>query len=312
MAINTLPAKYILRKHNLEMYLTKKIEPLVPFLNLLPTADNDTGEFATVIESTTAKEDMDNEKLSEPLMVTEGSDLTDVTIEPLNAQLGKTAVVGYQFKYTKQFLRRQDSDARINLATSKIIAGMAHKLNALIGKGISDSATASFPSNLSDWDTAIDPRADMIKLRDAFESGASGTDDLPFSLDTCLVSNTKHVKLQDYYMSFDKEFNNKSIDVDGTEVRNIKNSFSGLSGVDLIGLDSQIPCGIIEKYVDPAYSTIRQAELSDAQANMNIPQSLINVNLIEPVKFEDPYIYQVVAELGFSCQEPKGAVKGAL
>ena len=109
MGINTLPASYILRRHNLEMYLTKKIEPLVPFLNLFPLADNDTGEFATVLDSPTAKEDMDNGVLSEPLEVTEGSELTDVELSPINATLGKTSVVGYQFKYTKQFLKRQDS-----------------------------------------------------------------------------------------------------------------------------------------------------------------------------------------------------------
>jgi hypothetical protein len=312
MGINTLPASYILRKHNLEMYLTKKIEPLVPFLNLLPLADNDTGEFATVLDSPTAKEDMDNGVLSEPLEVTEGSELTDVELSPINATLGKTSVVGYQFKYTKQFLKRQDSDARIALATSKIIAGMAHKLNAICLNGIVESAGAAFPSGLSDWDTAIDPRSDAIKLRSAFNSGSAGDDDLPFELDTCFISNTKHVKLQDYYMSFDKDFNNKSIDVDGTNFENIKNAFNGITGVDLVGIDSTIPCGIIEKYVDPDYSTIRQAELSDAQSNLQIPQSLLNVNLVEPRKIEEPYIYQIVAEMGFSSQEPKGAVKGAL
>ena len=189
---------------------------------------------------------------------------------------------------------------------------MAHKLNAISLNGIVESASAAFPSDLSDWDTAIDPRADAIKLRDKFNSGTAGTEDLPFELDTCFVSNAKHAKLQDYYMSFDKDFNNKSIDVDGTNFENIKNAFNGITGVDLVGIDSSIPCGILEKYVDPDYSTIRQAELSDAQSNLQIPPSLLNVNLVEPRKIEEPYIYQIVAQMGFSSQEPKGAVKGAL
>ncbi len=312
MGIKTLPASYILRKHNLEMYITKNLEPRVPFLNLLPFADNDTGEFATVLEADTAKQDIDNKTLSEPLELAEGSELTDINISPINAVLGKTMVTGYQFPYTKQFLKRQDSDARIALAISKIIAGMAHKVNFIIGKGMADSAGAHFPTTLSDWVDAIDPRADFIKLRSAFNSGAAGTDDLAFNLDHALIANDKHVLLQDYYMSMDKPFNNTSIDVDGTNAENIKNAFNDIPGVDIIGLDSQIPPGIVNKYVDPDYSTIKTAELADPQKTLEIPQSLINVNLVEPRKINEPYLYQIVCELGYSSQEPLGVVTGVL
>lgn len=310
--INTLPASYILRKHNLEVYLVKNIEPLVPFLSMLPLADNDTGEFATVLESATAKQDMDNNVLSEPLTVTESADIIDVEISPLNAQLGKTTAVGYQFKYTKQFLKRQDSDARIALALSRIIAGMAHKLNALIANGIVQSAGVAVPSDISNWATAIDPRADAIKMRSAMSAGSAGDDDLPFELDNCFITNAKHVKLQEYYMSMDWPFSNKQIDVDGTYFNNIKNAFNGIDNVDLIGLDSRVPPGIVEKYVDPDYSVIKQSELADPQKSLTIPDSLINVNLVEPRKIEDPFIYQVIAELGYSSQEPKGAMAGEL
>ena len=312
MVVNTLPADHILRKHNLEMYLTKKIEPKVPFLSMLPLADNDTGEFPTVLTDYTAKEEIDNGVLSEPMPVTEGSELTDVELSPLNAVLGKTTVVGYQFRFTERFLRRQDSEARIKLALSKIDAGMAHKLNAIFLNALINASSASFPSDLSDWATAIDPRSDAIKLRDEFNTGSAGTDDLPFELGKCFVSNNMHVKLQEYYMSMDWPFNNQSIDVDGTYFENVKNAFNGISGYNIVGLDQSVPPGIIEKYVDPKYSTIKQAELQDAQKSIEIPPSLINVNLVEPRKIEEPYIYQVVAEVGYSSQEPKGVLAGSL
>lgn len=312
--MNTLPAKYILRKHNLETYLTKKIEPRVPFLSIFPTTNNETGEFATVLEAPTAKEDTDNEVMSEPMRITEGADINDINISPLNATLGETMAVGYQFTYTKKFLKRQDSDARITYAISQIIAGMAHKLNAIFLKGASDAAAAAYPNNLSDWDDIgdIDPRADAIKLRSAFSSGSAGADDLPFELDTCFISNAKHVTLQEYYMSMEWPFNAQEVNVDGTMFRNIKNGLSSLSGVDLVGLDSTTPPGIIEKYVDPDYSVIRQAELADPQRSIELPDSLINVNLVEPRKFEDPYIYQVIAEVGYNSVNPLGVIKGAL
>lgn len=311
--VKTQPAKYILRKHNLEMYLTKSIEPEVPFIGLLPMADNDTGEFATVLSDPTAAEDTANSVMSEPLDTAEASELTEIDISPLNAVLGRTMAVGYEFKYTKQFLKRQDSDARVQLALSKIKAGMIQKINGIILQGIVNGAGAAFPNNLSTWASAIDPRADAIKLRTAFNSGASGTDPLPFELDTCFISGAKHVNLQEYYMSMDWPFNNKEIDVDGTKFINVKNSFAQLtSAKDLVGIDSRIPPGIIEKYVDPDYSVIRQAELADPQKSLTLPQSLINVNMVEPRKYNESYIVQVVAELGYSNQEAKGAVAGTL
>ncbi len=318
MPINTLPADFILRKHNLEVYLTKKIEPLVPFLKLFPLVDNDTGEFTTVIDSATARKDIDDSVLSEPLTVTEGADLTNIEITPINAILGRTAALGYQFRYTKQFLKRQDSDARIRLALSKIVAGMAHKINAIILRGLVDTAGVAVPTGIPSWATVtaanFNPRADAIKMRSAFTAGGAGTEDLPFELDTCFISNVRHVRLQEFYMSalHQPSFNSKEIDVDGTMFRNIKNALMGIPNTHIIGLDSKIPPGVIHKYVDPDYSTIKSAELADPQKVMEIPDSLINVNLVEPRKFSEPYIYQVVAEMGYSSQEPNAVMAGNL
>ncbi len=317
MVFNTLPADYILKKHNLEIYLTKNLEPLVPFLSLLPVADNDTGEFATVLKADTAKQDIDNEIMSEPLEVAEGSELTGITLSPINAVLGKTSVVGYEFEYTDQFLNRQDSDARIALALSKVIAGMAHKLNFIFAKGMAGSAAAAFPTTISDWADSIDPRADFIKLRSAFNSGSAGNQDLAYKLDQAFVANDKHVLLQDYYMSMDKPFDNESIDVDGTKVDNMMNALNGIkdkngNAIDYLGMDSSTPAGIINKYVDPKYSTIKTAELANPQSRLNIPNSLINVNQVVPREYNEPYKYQIVAEVGYSSQEPLAVQVGKL
>lgn len=312
MAVNALPKDFLTRAHSAELYLTKKVEPQVPFLNLLPLADTETGEFATVIESSTAKEDMDNGVLGEPMDLTEGSELTDVVLEPLNAMRGETSAVGYQLTYTKKFLKRQDSEARTKIAVSKAIAGMAHKLNAVFAKAISDSAGLTIPSGVSDWDATIDPRNDGILIRSAFSAGQDGTKDTAFNNPECFVGNNKHTKLQQYYMSMDWPFNANRIDVDGTYFNNVKNALGGLSGIDLVAVDNQVPPGIIQKYIDPDYSAIRRAELADNQSVIELPDSLIQVNLVEPRKVQDPYIMQIVAEVGYSSQEPMGAMAGAL
>lgn len=313
MAIQTLSAKFLLRKHNLEIYAAKKIEPACEFIGLLPSAVTETGEFSSVITDTTAAEDKTSGVLSDPLDVAEASELTEIEISPLNVQLGQTSIVGYQFPYTKRFLKRSDSDARLQLALSKIFAGMVQKIDGVVLQGIVDNAGGAFASGLSDWDTAIDPRADMIKLRTAFNTGSDGTESLPFELDKVYVNGTKHAKLQDYYMSMDWPFDNRTINVDGTDVINVKNAFANLTTTkDIVGLDSRIPPGIIQKYVDPDYSVIRQAELAEPQKTTNLPDSLIQVNIVEPRRIEEPGLVQIVAELGYNNLEPKGAIAGTL
>lgn len=309
MPIETLPADFILRKHNLELYLTKKIEPRVPFLKLFPLSDNDTGEFSTVLENTTSKEDP---KISEPMEMPEAADMTDIQISPLNAVLGKTMAVGYQFKYTDQFLNRQDSSARISAAISKVIAGMGHKINRVILGGMIDAAGKSLPNTISDWATAIDPRSDAIKMRDAFNTDATTGDELPFELNKAFISGTYHSKLQDYYSSMNWPFNNKSMDVDGTYFDNIKNALNDFDDVDFVGIDDTVPAGIIEKYVNPKYSTIKKTELQNEQKDMDLPDSLINVNYVEPRFAQEPYVYQIFAELGYNSLEPDGVMTGKL
>lgn len=311
MAVNVLPKDFLLRKHTAELYLTKKVEAQVPFLSMLPKADTETGEFATVIESTTAKEDMDSEVLGEPLTLTEGSELTDVVLEPLNAKRGETSAVGYQLKYTKKFLNRQDSAARVQIAVSKAIAGMAHKLNATFASEVANAAGLDIPSEMSDWANAIDPRNDAILIRSAFSAGQDGTKDTAFNSPEAFVGNNYHTKLQQYYMSMDWPFNANRMDVDGTYFNNVKNALNNLTNVDLVVIDNKVPPGIIQKYIDPDYSTIRQSELSGADMT-DFPDSLIMVNLVEPKKYEDPYIMQIISEVGYSSQEPLGAMAGAL
>lgn len=308
MAIETLPADFILRKHNLELYLTKKIEPKVPFLKIFPLSDNDTGEFTTVLENLTSKEDP---KITEPLEMPEGSDITDIQISPLNAVLGKTMAVGYQFQYTDQFLNRQDSPARISAAISKIIAGMVHKVNRVILGGMINAAGKAVPDDISDWATAIDPRSDAIKMRDAFSTNADG-DELPFELNKAFIAGTFHSKLQEYYSNMNWPFNNKSMDVDGTYFDNVKNALNDFADVDFVGIDDTVPAGIIEKYVNPKYSTIKKAELQNEQKDMDIPDSLINVNYVKPRYIQEPHVYQIFAELGYNSLEPDGVMTGKL
>lgn len=304
--VQTLSADFLLRKHNTEIYLMKKIEPELFFLNIMPIAQTDTGEFPTVLQDPTAAEDTANEVMSEPMDVTEASELTEIEISPLNAVLGKTAACGYTIKWTDQFLNRSDSGARVQLALSKVGAGIAQKVNTVLTSQIVAAAGVSLPGGLSDWDTEIDPRADTIKIRHAMHPK-----DSPFRCTDAYVPESKFQKLEEYYMSMDWAFDSTAIDVDGTIYHNVMDSFSGLNK-NFLGLDKNIPAGIIEKYVNPKYSTLQQAELADPQSTINLPAALINVLPFQPNRQHEQYGFDIWAEIGYSNQEPNGAMTGSI
>ncbi len=284
----------------------KKIEPELFFLNIMPMAQTDTGEFPTVLRDPTAAEDTEDGVMSEPMDVAEASELTEIEISPLNAVLGKTMACGYTFKDTDKFLNRSDSGARVQLAFSKISAGIAAKVNTALLTQIVAAAGLSVPGTLSSWDTEIDPRSDSIKLRHAMHPK-----DSPFRLTDAYIPDTKFQKLEEYYMSMDWTFDSNAIDVDGTIYHNVQDSFADLAS-NFLGLDRNIPAGIIEKYVDPKYSTLAAAQLADPQKTINLPSALINVLPFQPNRQHEQYGFDIWAEVGYSNQEPNGVMTGTI
>ena len=296
----------------MEYYLMQNMEPSLPFLDVLPAAPNDTGEFPTVLRQPTAAQDTADGVMGEPLDTEEASELTEVEITPLNAVLGNTNAAGYKFRYSEKFLNRSSAGARLTLALSKIGAGMAMKINRIILNGLVNGAGATPPQDLSDWRVAADPRSDSLKMRYAMRNPAGLNEQSPFQLNKVFLDGARYQTLEDYYMSMDWPFNSEEINVDGTKYFNVGDAFNELQGIEFLGMDTRLPPGIIEKYVSPEFSTLRKAELEGQQKNLNVPDSLININhFTEP---EYPYNkgVDIWCELGYSNQEPLGAMAGAL
>ena len=310
MAVQTQNASWFLQPHNAEMYVMERIEPKTYFTSVLPISNNDTGEFASVIKNTTAAEDTASGVMGEPLDLTEQSELTEISLAPANVTLGRTSAIGFSFKYDQKFLNRSNSAAIVQNALSKVGAGIAHKINTIVGTGIINGASAAFPSGLSAWSTAIDPRIDMRKCRTSMGVGTNANVDLPFDMDTAFVDQTRFDALSDYYLSLELPFDPTGINVDGTKVMNVKNAFAGLSQ-NFIGMDSTVPCGVIETYVDPDYSMLQKSILTNPQAPVDIPP-LINVNTYKEQNAPHNTVMEIWCELGYSNQEPLGAMTGNL
>lgn len=302
----TLSAKQLLRKHNTENYIRKQLNPLLIFLNNYKINQNDTGEFPTVLNSKSASQQIADEKLGEPVEVTEGGDFSEVQVEPMNAVLGSTTAIGYKLLYTNKDLNRSNALSNFQNKLDLIATGLGIKMNTMILTSAIEAAGQSLPSGLSDWGDAddIDPRRDAIRLRDVFN-----TDEHPFNLDHVYVSDKIFVNLAEYYMSFDLPFEGDSINVDGTKFMNAKTSFNKISE-NFLGASSTVASGTIEAYVDPEFSSFKAAKESDPKRN--IPQSL--VNLAEYNDPERPGIkgWFIWSELGFASLEPNAAMKGTL
>lgn len=302
----TLSAKELLRKHNTENYIREHLNPQLIFLNNYKINQNDTGEFPTVLNAKTASEQLADETLGEPVPVTEGSDFSEVSVEPMNATLGNTTAIGYKLLYTNKLLNRSNALALVENKLDVISAGLAIKLNTKVMSSAVSAAGQNLPSGLSDWSDAdeIDPRRDSIRLRSVFNN-----DDHPFNLDTAFVSDDIFTNLAEYYMSFDLPFQGDEINVDGTIFKNAKTSFEKIEE-NFLGASSNVGSGTIETYVDPEFSSFKAAKQSDPKRN--IPQTLVNL-----AEYKDPEIpgikgWFIWSEIGFASLEPNAAMKGAL
>ena len=76
-------------------------------------------------------------------------------------------------------------------------------------------------------------------------------------------------------------------------------------------MDSSVPCGIVETYVDPDYSMLQKSILANPQAPVDIPP-LINVNTYKEQNAPHNTVMEIWCELGYSNQEPLGAMTGNL
>ena len=296
----TMPPEALLRKHNLEYYITEKLIPEVPFLNILPTADNTTGEFTSVVESMNPVADIKDGKQGLPGLASEASDLTTIQLKAGKVVSGNTVSYGYSLAYTDKDAERGQFTADIQLATQRMIAGFAYFLNEYIASELVRTAGLSAPDDLSDWSQdEYDPRADLLKIRKKFREKTG-----LFQADLVLLSLDPYYKIQEYLLSFDKEVDEENMSVDGMMIKNVGDSFDDTK--DMIVMDSKAPAGIIEKYVSPEYSAL------SSQAAPGVPPALININEVKEDTYPHRNILELWVDIGYNSREPGSLMTGQL
>lgn len=305
--METLSNDFFLRGHNLEYYIQEKIHENLHFLNMFPTVDNEYGEFTSLIADASAKKDMDDGILSEPLDLTEGVDFSEIDISDLKKSQGRTKAKGFRFAYTDKAKRQGRLSATIQLKVAKAISGMCRYYNNEIFGTLSNKAAVTGPT-MSDWSDPdnIDPRIDNINIQDAFDQDGYG-----YQVTDVYLNRAEYVGLTHYLASLDMNFDIKECNLDGVKYHNLVNA---IPAGHYLATDENVPAATIEKYVSPEYSSVRQAEITALEQGKNLPQvpvSVININQYKENKRPDMNYVDLWAELAANVQEPHALIYGS-
>ena len=261
-----LPRDYYLREHNAEVYVQEQIHKKLRFLNELPIHDNETGEFTTYITDANA-----DDITGDPVTIAEGVEFNEIKFGKPSTKRGATIPKGFKFTVTNKMKRQGRENINMELFLTKAVSKMVQFydkafLNQFIaGAGVSMAAA----DGISDWDdsTAIDPIKDEVLICDAMSQGG----DSGFEAATMYLSRADYLARQLYLTSFDKNFK--------STINYVPMGSALTTGSAVVVAD--VPVANVEKYVDPYYSAVRQAEMTAEKAgtldNLQFPESFINV-----------------------------------
>lgn len=292
--VQTLPANYFLNEHNREFYINERIHEKLPFLDLLPMVNNETGEFTQFITSAGADDETEN-----PRGINEGVNFAEINFGEPSIKRGSTLAKGFKFSWTSKVIRKGRLNANMKIWLSKAVSRMATYYNGVFANALMDGATATAPSDISDWtdDSAIDPIADEIYIIDQYKELDYG-----FQPETVYLNNKDYLARQLYL---------KSLDYTPEFELNYVNYGGHIAQGDALVMPDE-PVATVEKYTDPNYSTIRKAEMASLKAGnalTNVPESFINVWYPPVMTKPDVYECFLWAESAVNILESNGVMK---
>lgn len=261
-----LPKDYFLREHNAEVYVQEAIHKKLRFLNELPMQDNELGEFTQYITSAEA-----DDITGDPITLAEGVDFNEIKFGKPSEKRGATIAKGFVFTVTSKMKRQNRVNVNMQTFLTKAVSRMVQFYDKQFLTQFQAGAGLSLgPSDgISDWDdsTNIDPVKDEVLIADAMSQGG----DSGFEAATVYLSRADYLARQVYLTSFNGTFD--------STLNYVPMGSALTTGTAVVRAD--VPVANIEKYVDPAYSSVRKAELAAEKAgtleNLEFPESFINV-----------------------------------
>lgn len=290
MPIITLSAEKMLRKEFVERAILTKMKPQLYFLDIFPVVDlQGATTFTHFIDENNAEDDIQNGVMSEPLPVTELSELTKIDISPISKKTGDTYQFGYAFEWSEAKLKENGFIDEVSRAIDRMAYGMARKLNGDIFNTMDTYAQSGIELNDGSWDESAQINDDIIDLKYKFEDQTFQE----YSL-TDMYLNTAQVReANKFYKALDGGFN--MADVEGVELHNTK---TAVTDGTAYCIDKNVKPITIYKNVNPKHSTLS-----------NPVSGLINVNTYEQDKFPFKHGMEVWLECGIAVKHSQAILK---
>lgn len=320
----TLPADFFLKRHNTEMYVEHVLHEYLPFLNMFPIVDNPYGEFSSIIWNKSAKEELDDGVYETMHKLTEDVDFAEIEFRDVKEKRGSLSAKGFSFRWTNRLIRQGKLSADLAIKISDAISIMSHHYNSIFYNSLANAAAIKYDTSKGVEDHYFnlnDPRASSIKIQTEIND-----DGRSMKATDYYMNNADFSKLMEYYVSFDTahpfhsvNVREKTLTLDGITYHNLDNA---VKQGTFIALDSLVPSGIIEKYVDPQFSTL-QGKIEELKDNntisdskkeerlSTIPNPLVNIHKLDILE-NNPTMNRMFlwAEMGLNVREPHMIVFG--
>lgn len=292
----TRSADKLLRKEFVERYIIKKMNPQLYFLGLFPTYDTKGAtSFTYFRDDESAEDDIVKGVMTEPLPVTEMSNLSKLDVSPISKKTGDMYRFGYEIKYSEEKVRENGFVDEILRTYDRAAYGMARKIN-LDTLHIIDANAEATPIELNDgtWDNSSAINEDFIDMQYSFED----TEGWDYTITDGFLNTKNYRETDKFYSALDK-FNPAD-----TEGINLTNTKKAVPAGTFYGIDKNIKPITMYKYVNPKHSTISADDKKGHSMG-----GLINIHFKETDEFPFTNKIQMWCEIGFAVKHPKAILK---
>ena len=293
--METIPALFDERVHNLEFYAQKRIYQNLKLLNRLPMVQNVAGEFTNYIGA--KPEDV----IGDVISTGDGIDFNEIKFGEPSTVRGGTVAKGFMFKMNTRLEDKGRLDATLNVFMNRAVATLANFYDKTYMDALKNGAGVTSISGLNTIDsdsTGIDVIENELKMIDAIE--------VQSDVETGFTPTTVFLPRADATAIKIALAKSNLLDDSNFEYIGVSSSVIG-SGHKVI-MDLNQPTCTIEKFADPRYSIIAQLEQEpelNSELLMQLPSSFINIKMTEPDEPQRSYVY-VFAESGLNILEPAG------
>jgi len=291
MPIITLSPEKMLRKEFFERAILTKMKPYLYFLDIFPVVDlGGATNFSYFIDEENAEDDIQKGVMSEPLPVSELSDLTKIDISTITKKTGDTYQFGYAFEYSEAKLKENGFIDEVARAMDRMAYGMARKINGDIFNAMDTFAQGNaITLNDGSWDTSAQINDDIIDLKYSFEDQTFQE----YTFTDMFLNSNQVREANKFYTALNGSFNMN--DVEDVKFTNTKQAVADGTAYCI---DKNVKPITIYKNVNPLHSTLS-----------NPVSGLININTYTQDKYPFKKGIEVWAEMGIGCHHPDAILK---